>query len=93
MKIATRIGIPLSEFWEMTPYELTICMESYADKEKERSKELIIQAYYTEAFARMKKLPKLKDLLKEKKKQSNEEMLEAVKRLNAMMGGEVIGNS
>lgn len=41
----------------------------------------------------MKKLPKLKDLLKEKKKQSNEEMLEAVKRLNAMMGGEVIGNS
>ena len=32
----------------------------------------------------MKKLPKLKDLLKEKKKQSNEEMLEAVKRLNAM---------
>ena len=57
------------------------------------AKELIIQAYYTEAFARMKKLPKLKDLLKEKKKQSNEEMLEAVKRLNAMMGGEVIGGS
>ena len=93
MKIATRIGISLSDFWEMTPYELTICMESYADKEKERSKELIIQAYYTEAFARMKKLPKLKDLLKEKKKQSNEEMLEAVKRLNAMMGGEVIVGS
>ena len=59
----------------MTPYELTICMESYADKEKERSKELIIQAYYTEAFARMQKLPKLKDLLKDKKKQTDDEML------------------
>ena len=89
MKIATRIGISLSDFWKMTPYELTICMESYADKEKERSKELIIQAYYTEAFARMKKLPKLKDLLKDKKKQTDDEMLKVVKKLNSMLGGEV----
>ena len=80
MKIATRIGISLSDFWKMTPYELTICMESYADKEKERSKELIIQAYYTEAFARMKKLPKLKDLLKDKKKQNDDETLKVVKK-------------
>lgn len=93
MRMATRIGISIKDFWEMTPFELFICIESFEDKEKERSKELIIQAYYTEAFARMKKLPKLKDLLKEKKKQSNEEMLEAVKRLNAMMGGEVIVGS
>ena len=77
----------------MTPYELTICMESYADKEKERSKELIIQAYYTEAFARMKKLPKLKDLLKDKKKQTDDEMLKVVKKLNSMLGGEVHGCS
>ena len=77
----------------MTPYELTICMESYADKEKERSKELIIQAYYTEAFARMKKLPKLKDLLKDKKKQTDDEMLQVVKKLNSMLGDEVNGCS
>ena len=93
MRMAIRIGISIKDFWEMTPFELFICIESFEDKEKERSKELIIQAYYTEAFARMKKLPKLKDLLKEKKKQSNKEMLEVVKRLNAMMGGEVIGGS
>ena len=93
MRMATRIGISIKEFWDMTPYELFICMESYSEVEKENSKKLIVQAYYTEAFARMKKLPKLKDLLKEKKKQSNAEMLEAVKRLNAMMGGEVIGGS
>lgn len=77
----------------MTPFELFISVEAFEDREKERSKELITQAYYTEAFARMKKLPKLKDLLKEKKKQTNEEMLAMVKNLNAMMGGEVIGNS
>lgn len=88
------MSIPLSEFWGMTPYEFNICMDSFADKEKERSKELIIQAYYTEAFARMKKLPKLKDLLKDKeKKQTDEEMLAVVKKLNSMMGGEVIGSS
>lgn len=88
------MSIPLSEFWRMTPYELNIYMDSYADIEKERSKELIIQAYYTEAFARMKKLPKLKDLLKdkEKKKQTDEEMLAVVKKLNAMMGGELVGS-
>ena len=72
MRMAIRIGISIKDFWEMTPFELFVCIESFEDKEKERSKELIIQAYYTEAFTRMKKLPKLKDLLKEKKKQSNE---------------------
>ena len=93
MRMATRIGISIKDFWEMTPFELFVCIESFEDKEKERSKELIIQAYYTEAFARMKKLPKLKDLLKEKKEQTDEEMLEVVKKLNAMMGGGVNSSS
>ena len=93
MKIAIRIGIPLKDFWNMTPYELFVSIEVFEDKEKERSKELIAQAYYTAALSRMKKIPKLKDLLKEKKKQTAKEMLEAVKRLNAMMGGEVIGDN
>ena len=91
--MATRIGISIKDFWEMTPFELFVCIESFEDKEKERSKELIIQAYYTEAFARMKKLPKLKDLLKDKKKQTDDEMLEVVKKLNSMLGGEVNGCS
>ena len=93
MKIAIRIGIPLKDFWNMTPYELFVSIEVFEDKEKELSKELIVQAYYTAALSRMKKIPKLKDLLKEKKKQTPKEMLEAVKRLNAMMGGEVIGDN
>lgn len=91
MRMATRIGISIKDFWEMTPFELFVCIESFEDKEKERSKELIIQAYCTEAFARMKKLPKLKDLLKDKKKQTDDEMLEVVKKLNSMLGGEVNG--
>ena len=41
----------------------------------------------------MKKLPKLKDLLKDKKKQTDDEMLQVVKKLNSMLGGEVNGCS
>ncbi len=93
MKIAARIGITISEFWRITPYELFIYMQAFEEKEKEHSKEILIQAYYIEAFARMKKLPKLKDLLKEKKEQTDEEMLEVVKKLNAMMGGGVNSSS
>ena len=88
--------LPLNEFWNMTPYEFFILVEAYTEDEEERSKELIIQAYYTEAFARMKKLPKLEKILnstKPKKKQTDEEMLRVVEELNRKLGGEIIGSS
>ena len=92
--MAFKMGISMSEFWKMTPYEFFLCVEGYCEAEEERSKQLIAQAYYVEAFARMKKLPKLKDLLKDKKKkQTTDEMLATVKKLNAMFGGEVNGSS
>ena len=90
------MNLPLSEFWNMTPYEFFILVESYTEREEERGKELIIQAYYTEAFARMKKLPKLEKILnstKPKRKQTDEEMLRIVEKLNKKLGGEVIGSS
>lgn len=80
----------------MTPYEFFVLVEAYTENEEERSKELIIQAYYTEAFARIKKLPKLEKILnstKPKKKQTDEEMLRVVEELNRKLGGEVIGSS
>lgn len=88
--------LSLSEFWNLTPYEFFILVEAYTENEEERSKELIIQAYYTEAFARMKKLPKLDKILnstKSKRKQTDEEMLRVVEELNRKLGGEIIGSS
>lgn len=88
--------LPLNEFWNMTPYEFFILVEAYTEDEEERSKELIIQAYYTESFARMKKLPKLDKILKStkpKRKQTDEEMLRVVEELNRKLGGEIIGSS
>lgn len=80
----------LIDFWEMTPKEFLLCIEAFEETEKQRAKELIVQAYYTEAFARMKKLPKLEKLLedrKEKKVQTDEEMYKMVELLNARFGG------
>ncbi len=88
--------LPLTEFWNMTPYEFFILVEAYTENEEERSKELIIQAYYTETFARMKKLPKIEKILnstKPRKKQTAEEMLRVVEELNRRLGGEVVGSS
>ena len=45
MKIAARIGITISEFWRITPYELFIYMKAFEEKEKEHSKEILIQEY------------------------------------------------
>lgn len=55
---------------------------------------MIIQAYYTAALQRVKKMPKLDKLLKDigkpkkKGKMSAEEMFEVVKELNAAFGGD-----
>lgn len=90
------MNLSLTEFWNMTPYEFFILVEGYTEREEERSKGLIAQAYYTEAFARMKKLPKLEKILnasKPKKKQTDEEMLRVVEELNRRLGGEIIGSS
>ena len=50
--------------WEYTPYEISLIAESKAETEKEELKKAIITAFYTEAFARHKRLPKLDKVLK-----------------------------
>lgn len=75
-----RLGLDPIEAWEYTPYELCLIAESYAFKEKEKLKDGITQAFYTESFARQKKLPKLKKILADidqppKKKQSKGDMI------------------
>lgn len=81
----------------MTPYELRLYIDSFVKKEKQRQKELVTLAYYIEGFARQKKLPKLEKLINDidkagKKKQTTEEMLETVKKLNAMFGGVIVNS-
>lgn len=83
-------------FWDYTPAELNLIIRTYNIKQKEDLKTLISCAYYTAAFQRVKRLPKLERFLsgldksaKPKRPATAEEMLEAVKQLNTAFSGEV----
>ncbi len=59
------LGLDPLVAWDYTPYEISLITENYAFQEKEELKRNITQAYYTEYFARHKKLPKLAKVLKD----------------------------
>lgn len=90
---AARAGVDTIMFWEYTPYELDLLIKKYIDDEKVKNRYMVAQAWHTEHFSRLKKLPKLSDVLEgmEQKKQEPmkpETMLETIKRMNAQFGGD-----
>lgn len=105
MELAFSIGISISEFWELTPYELIIAQrgfykrkeyeaEEYEAKMKNQRVLMTIQAYQISRWVWAKKLD-IKEILKDmegpaKKQMTNEQMLAQVKMLNALFGGEVV---
>jgi len=54
-----------AQAWELTPFELGLFFEGYAEEKAERRQELIYLAWHIEAFARQKRLPSLKKMLKD----------------------------
>lgn len=104
MEIATYINISISEFWEMTPRELSICKNSYEKRKSDEVKEyeikfknqkdlLIYQAFLTSRFVWQKKIDIKKILeaenIPEKKKMSDDEMLCKAIAINNMLGGKL----
>ena len=99
MKLAASIGIPVSEFWEMTPYELNIYAEAYFEKQKNEFKEKITLEYLNAMWTiqwlgKKSQHPKplneiLDSLYRERTVMTDEQMLKQVKVLNALFGGEV----
>lgn len=91
MKNAIDANIDPQKFWDYTPYEVELLIDKYVESEKNTYKNLIRLAWFTEAFHREKKLPKIDKILKDKidKKEpaSEAEMLAELKRMNAMLGG------
>lgn len=59
----TKLGIEPLAAWDYTPYEIELIAEQVAYKQKEQLKQSLIAAYYTESFARQKRLPKLQKVL------------------------------
>lgn len=76
----------------MTPYELSLSVESYFEKKEAETKEQLTLVWLGEFYHRTKRLPKLKDELKKisgekSKEMTDDEMLQMVKKLNAQFGG------
>lgn len=104
MELAFSIGISIEEFWEMTPYELSIAVRGYSRRKEAEAKEyqtklknqeilMTIQAYEISRWVWAKNL-NIKKILSEldkgpKKKMTDADMLAQVKALNAMFGGEI----
>lgn len=96
LEIATLCSISPLEFWELTPYEFSLVANAYDKRREEEAEERLILAYINAAWTIQflgKKKPKLDDVLKKnhKKEMTDEEMLNQIKLLNNILGGEVNG--
>lgn len=84
------------EFWNLTPFEFSLIINSYSQRREEEAEEKITLAYINAAWTVQflgKNKPKLDKVIKQKKKEmTNQEMLNQVKILNNLMGGEVVGS-
>jgi hypothetical protein len=92
LKTAIHCGVSIKEWEQMTPYELALICEVWAEQKEAENITKITMVWLGEYYHRIKKLPPIKkavdDVLGGKKKtMSDEEMLEKVKSLNAMFGG------
>lgn len=99
MKLAISVEIPISEFWEMTPMELNMVAEHYFKRERKEYEEKVTLAYLNASWTiqwlgkksnHPKPLAELLNIKEEKKAMTDDEMLEKVKLLNNMLGGEEI---
>jgi hypothetical protein len=80
----------------MTPYELNVRIQAYANRKKVEGEEALTSAYLTAYWQRVKRMPDLKKLLddtkqpqnKKSKEQTPEQMFAAVKAAHAAFGGE-----
>jgi hypothetical protein len=80
----------------MTPYELSLCIEAYLERQEAEMKDRLTLVWLGEYYHRTKRLPKLQDELKKitgeasKPVMTDDQMLEMVKSLNAQFGGTTI---
>ncbi|QIB68617.1 hypothetical protein Ami103574_04470 [Aminipila butyrica] len=89
LELAAHIGIPVTEFWEITPFELSIVAKGYAKRKAEEQKESIAQAYLISRWVWQKKINIKKIFASDEKKKpmTDDQMLERVKALNTVFGG------
>jgi hypothetical protein len=99
MKLAASIGICISEFWEMTPFELNIYANAYYENQKNEYKQKLSLEYCNAMWTiqwlgKKTQQPRplneiLDNLYKEKKVMTEDDMFKQVEMLNRIFGGDV----
>jgi predicted Co/Zn/Cd cation transporter (cation efflux family) len=92
MELAASIGVPITEFWDITPFELSTVVKGYAKRQEQRQKESMYQAYLISRWVWAKKVDIKKYLgeNKPRRRMTDEEMLDRVMVLNKLFGGEIV---
>jgi hypothetical protein len=93
LKIACELGVLPEQFWDMIPREFGIYVEGrikFISEEETRHQRRtgLISAMIANFSGRTKKSYKIDDFMP-KKLSRGKDMLEEVKKLNAMFGGEI----
>lgn len=82
-----------AEFYDSTPAEISMKIEVFNRRQQQRYDEVVTTAYLTAYYGRVKKMPKLQELLSKQEKPRVEEtasaLLSKLKELNAQLGGGV----
>ncbi len=96
MELAAQIGISITEFWQITPFELSIAAKGYS-KRLDADTEIITQTNIIQAFLisrwvwqKRVDIKKYLNTKNKKKTMTDKEMLEQVKVLNNLLGGNVV---
>jgi hypothetical protein len=96
LKTAILIGLTVEQFDYMTPYELSLCIEAYFERQEAEMKDRLTLVWLGEYYHRTKRLPKLQDELKKitgevkRPAMTDAQMLDMVKSLNTQFGGVTI---
>lgn len=88
-----QMGFNIFDFWNTTPYEFSIIVQGYSEKQQQEYDSLITQAYLISRWVWAKKLPSLEDMLNKKQsnnKMSDNQMEKMAMALNKLFGGEVV---
>lgn len=90
------MGVPRSDFDGMTPRELCLYAEAYAQKaemeQERRQHEIYVSALLTSRWVFAKRIPKYDEVFKVQRDSgmSDEAMLHMARALNAQFGGEEV---
>lgn len=90
LKLALQVGLKPNEYLDLTPRELQLMVEVHAENEKLKQADVITNAWLCAMWERSKKMPELKEVLKDlddkPKKKTTELNYQKIERMARQRG-------